>query len=84
MDDKLIIEINEKDLEEFKQICKKSDISAETAIKTFIENSLKKGKFPYKIKVDSFYSETNQALLKKSIKELEETGGTIYDIDLDS
>lgn len=33
---------------------------------------------------DPFYSESNQELLKKSAKEMEETGGTIHDIDLDN
>ena len=36
-----------------------------------------------KTKADPFYSDANQALLKKSMKEMEETGGTIRDIDLD-
>ena len=36
------------------------------------------------IKDDPFYSEANQARLRKSIKEMEETGGTIHDIDLDA
>ena len=35
-------------------------------------------------KVDPFYSEANQKRLRESIKELEETGGTIHDIDLDA
>ena len=35
-------------------------------------------------KVDPFYSEANQALLRKNAKEMEEIGGTIHDIDLDA
>lgn len=33
-------------------------------------------------KVDPFFSKSNQLLLKKSKKEMDETGGKIRDIDL--
>ena len=36
------------------------------------------------IKIDPFYSEANQKRLRESIQELEETGGTVHDIDLDA
>ena len=42
------------------------------------KNTTKKDK-----KDDPFYSEANLERLRKSIKEMEETGGTIHDIDLD-
>lgn len=32
-------------------------------------------------KVDPFFSKSNQELLKKSKKEMDETGGKIHDID---
>ena len=32
---------------------------------------------------DPFYSNFNQTLLRKSAEEMERTGGTIHDIDLD-
>ena len=49
----------------------------------FIKATIREGEIPFKIKADPFYSDSNQALLRKSIKQLEETGGTIHDIDLD-
>ena len=44
-----------------------------------VKNTTKKS-----IKDDPFYSEANQTLLEKNAKEMEETGGTIHDIDLEA
>ena len=49
----------------------------------FIKATIREGEIPFKIKADPFYSDANQALLRKSAKEMEETGGTVHDIDLD-
>ena len=48
----------------------------------FIKATIREGEIPFKIKADPFYSEANQARLRESIKQLEENGGTIHDIDL--
>lgn len=67
----------------FDQFCDSVGIATSTAINMFIKATLREGEIPFKIKADPFYSEANQALLKKNAKEMEETGGTIHDIDLD-
>ena len=67
----------------FDQFCDSVGIATSTAINMFIKATLREGEIPFKIKADPFYSETNQALLRKNAKEMEETGGTIHDVDLD-
>lgn len=67
----------------FDSFCESVGITASAAINMFIKATLREGEIPFKIKADPFYSEANQERLRKSIKELEETGGTIHDIDLD-
>ena len=67
----------------FDSFCESVGITASAAINMFIKATLREGEIPFKIKADPFYSEANQTLLRKSIKEMEETGGTIHDIDLD-
>ena len=75
--------IDSDDKIKFDLFCDSVGISASAAINMFIKATIREGEIPFKIKADPFYSEANQALLKKSIKELEETGGTVHDIDLD-
>ena len=67
----------------FDQFCDSVGIATSTAINMFIKATLREGEIPFKIKADPFYSEANQKRLRESIQELEETGGTVHDIDLD-
>ena len=48
----------------------------------FIKATLREKEIPFKIKADPFYSESNQKLLRESAKQMDETGGTVHDIDL--
>lgn len=74
--------VNKDDKALFESVCKSAGLTISKAIAIFIETTIRNGEIPFKIKVDPFYSKANQALLRKSIKEMEETGGTIHDIDL--
>lgn len=67
----------------FDAFCDSVGITASSAINMFIKATIREGEIPFKIKADPFFSESNMALLKKSAKEMDETGGTIHDIDLD-
>ena len=75
--------VNSNDKAAFDAFCESVGITASSAINLFIKATLREGEIPFKIKADPFYSESNQARLKKSINELEKTGGTIHDIELD-
>ena len=77
------VRTKKEDKIKFETICKSIGITASAAIKIFIKETINKGEIPFKIRIDPFYSKTNQERLRQSIKELEETGGTIHDIDLD-
>ena len=67
----------------FDAFCNSVGLTASSAINMFIKATIREGEIPFKIKADPFYSDSNQALLRKSKKEMEETGGTVHDIDLD-
>ena len=75
--------LDSDDKTKFDLFCESVGITASAAINMFIKATIREGEIPFKIKADPFYSDSNQALLKKSMKEMEETGGTIHDIDLD-
>ena len=40
-------------------------------------------RLPFELSVDPFYSEQNMARLRKSIAEMEATGGTVHEVNLD-
>lgn len=67
----------------FDAFCDSVGLTASSAINMFIKATIREGEIPFKIKADPFFSDSNQALLKKSAMEMEKTGGTIHDIDLD-
>ena len=72
--------IDSKDKAMFDSFCESIGITPSAAINMFIKATLREGEIPFKIKADPFYSEANQKRLKKSIKELEEVGGTIHEV----
>lgn len=75
--------VNSEDKAQFDAFCASVGLTTSSAINMFIKATIREGAIPFKIKADPFYSDANQALLRKSAKEMEETGGTIHDIDLD-
>ena len=74
--------LNSEDKEMFDSFCESVGITASAAINMFIKATLREGQIPFSIKADPFFSKANQERLKKSIQELETTGGTIHEIDL--
>ena len=75
--------VSKEDKEKFDGFCQSVGLTVSAAINMFIKATIWEGEIPFKIKIDPFYSKANQERLRKSIKELEKTGGTIHDIDLD-
>ena len=80
----IIARVNSEDKALFDAFCASVGLSASSAINMFIKATIREGEIPFKIKADPFYSETNQNLLRKSMKEMDETGGTIHELDLDN
>ena len=64
-----------------------SDIgmSMTTAFCVFAKKAVRERRIPFEITADSdpFYSPANIARLKKSIEQLETTGGTIHEVNMD-
>ena len=72
------VDSNDKVL--FDSFCESVGITPSSAINMFIKATIREKEIPFKIKADPFFSDANQELLKKSAKQMEETGGTIHDI----
>ena len=68
---------------DFDEICNELGLSMTTAITMLAKKMTREQRLPFELSVDPFYSEQNQARLRKSIAEMEATGGTIPEVDLD-
>ena len=66
-----------KDFEEF---CKNVGMNMTTAISIFATTVVKEQRIPFEISADPFYSEINMVRMSKSMREMEENGGTVQEV----
>lgn len=76
------IRVDAEDKKRFDQFCDETGMNASVAVNMYIKTVLREGKLPFEVKADPFYSPENMARLRKSIAEMERTGGTIHEVDL--
>lgn len=67
----------------FDHICNELGMSMSTAVTMLAKKMTREQRLPFELSVDPFYSEQNMARLRKSIAEMEATGGTIHEVPLD-
>jgi len=79
----LSVRIDEMDKKNFEAFCNETGMNVSTAINMFVKAVLREQQLPFVVKVDPFYSPENMARLQKSIHQMETTGGTIREVDLD-
>ena len=63
------------------KVCKEMGLSMSAAFTIFAKKVGREHRIPFEISADPFYSEQNIARLKKSIEQMETTGGTVHDVD---
>ena len=68
---------------DFDEICNELGLSMTTAITMLAKKMTREQRLPFELSVDPFYSEQNMARLRKSIAEMEATGGTVHEVNLD-
>ena len=71
----LNVRIDEVDKKNFEIFCNEAGVNVSTAINMFVKAVLREQQFPFAVKADPFYSQENMARLKKSIHQMETTGG---------
>ena len=69
---------------QFEAFCSDIGMSMTTAFCVFAKKAVRERRIPFEISDDSdpFYNPANIARLKKSIEQLETTGGTIHEVNL--
>lgn len=75
MDDSLKID--------FDKVCNELGLSMTTAITMLAKKMTREKRLPFEVSVDPFYSEENLARLRRSIAQMESTGGTVHEVNLD-
>lgn len=68
---------------EFDSVCNELGLSMTTAITMLAKKMTREKRLPFEVSVDPFYSNENMARLRRSIAQMEKTGGTVHEVDLD-
>lgn len=68
---------------EFDSVCNDLGLSMTTAITMLAKKMTREKRLPFEVSVDPFYSDENMARLRRSIAQMEKTGGTVHEVDLD-
>ena len=71
----------DKELKEsMEHVCREMGLSMTTAFTIFATKVTKEKRIPFEVAVDPFYSQENMARLRKSIAQMEATGGTVHEV----
>ena len=62
-------------------ICEELGMSLTTAFTIFAKKVCREKKIPFEVSVDPFYSQENMDRLRRSIGQMESTGGTIHEVN---
>lgn len=62
------------------QVCAEIGISMATAINIYLKKLGREKRIPFDVSVDPFYSPENMQRLRKSIAQMEATGGTVHEV----
>ena len=63
------------------QACSDIGMSLSTAINIYLKRLGREKRIPFEVSADPFYSDENMTRLKKSIAQMQKTGGTIHDVN---
>ncbi len=77
----LSVRVDREDKAAFEAFCDKAGMNVSVAINMYIKEVLREQKLPFTVRADPFYSAENIARLKRSIAQMEATGGTIHNVD---
>lgn len=79
------IRMDEDLKKQFDNFCSDIGMNMTTAFCVFAKAAVRQRKIPFEISAESdpFYSAANIERLKKSINQMETTGGTVHEVNLD-
>lgn len=76
--------MDEKLKEKMEKTCKDMGLSVTAAYTMFATKVTREQRIPFEVTADPFFSEENMDRLRKSMAQMEKTGGTIHEVNLDN
>lgn len=77
------IRIDDEIKKSAEQVCEDIGMSMSTAITIYLKKLGRERRIPFELSADPFYSDENMVRLRKSVTQMELTGGTIHEVELD-
>lgn len=68
---------------DFDAVCNDLGLTMTTAITMLAKKMTREKRVPFEVSADPFYSDENMARLRRSIAQMEATGGTVHEVNLD-
>lgn len=68
---------------DFDTVCNDLGLSMTTAITMLAKKMTREKRLPFDVSIDPFFSDENMARLRRSIAQMEATGGTVHEVNLD-
>lgn len=65
------------------EVCADIGLSLSAAINIYLKKLGREHCIPFEVSADPFYSAENMDRLRKSVSQMESTGGTIHEVDFD-
>ena len=75
--------MDEKLKEKMEETCKDMGLSVTAAYTMFATKVTREQRIPFEVTADPFFSEENMDRLRKNMAQMEKTGGTIHEVNLD-
>ena len=77
------VRMDEQLKKEFDSVCNDLGLTMSTAVIMLAKKMTREKRIPFEVSVDPFYSPENMERLRKSIAQMEATGGTIHEVSTD-
>ena len=77
------VRMDESLKKDFDSVCSDLGLSMTTAINMLAKKMTREKRIPFEVSIDPFYSDANMERLRKSIDQMEKTGGTIHEVNAD-
>jgi len=75
--------MDEKLKEKMEKTCKDMGLSVTAAYTMFATKVTREQRIPFEVTADPFFSEENMDRLRRNMAQIENTGGTVHEVNLD-
>ncbi|MCI8891275.1 MAG: type II toxin-antitoxin system RelB/DinJ family antitoxin [Eubacterium sp.] len=75
------LHIEDKVKKEAEEACAEIGLSLSTAINIYLIKLGRERRIPFEVSADPFYSQENMDRLRKSVAQMESTGGTVHEVN---